>query len=462
MLWWTLRQLRSENTGIRRKAARRLSECPDQRAVEPLITALHDQDIDVADFSAKALGRIGNAPAVSALINSLQLKTLRRHAIVGLCETRDLLAIDPLIEALEWGDAALRNDVILALVKTGTDSAFVAVWKALTHSVPEIIFKDLAQSMKEAEKAHLRTLLFKQMERGGLKHRKSVLRQIRSMDWRPQDNNEKALIALADGQYEKAFGLGVDLTDSMIEILERSSVFELKPLVQAMRGLSDRGVGFDRGIVGPLVKILIDRHSGHIGFDLHEAIIRLLANIGDPQSMRGIFVSLIDHQNFPDGYRGPGDHYYDNEHLLRVALEAAREIGFSAAEFLLQESTNPMSSRLSAQFLGEVGDETAIGRLIELTRDRSCADVAIPALAKVLERSASNVCLEELSRLASLEDATSSFDETRDAEGDYYITHTSCVTSSEVRRLAREELALRGVDRAIEDAEPAEPGTSLP
>jgi HEAT repeat protein len=55
MLWWTLRQLKSEDAGTREKAARKFGESKDRRAVEPLVAALVDEILCVEAAAAKPL-----------------------------------------------------------------------------------------------------------------------------------------------------------------------------------------------------------------------------------------------------------------------------------------------------------------------------------------------------------------------------------------------------------------------
>ena len=58
MLWWTLRQLSSENVAARQKAAQKLGESREPRALEPLVTALKDKDSSVRQAAEEALKRI--------------------------------------------------------------------------------------------------------------------------------------------------------------------------------------------------------------------------------------------------------------------------------------------------------------------------------------------------------------------------------------------------------------------
>jgi len=70
MLWWTLRQFKSQNQSKRIKAAQKLGASSDMRAVGPLITtALNDENSNVREAAAEALEKIGG-PAVNELLQA--------------------------------------------------------------------------------------------------------------------------------------------------------------------------------------------------------------------------------------------------------------------------------------------------------------------------------------------------------------------------------------------------------
>jgi HEAT repeats len=69
MLWWKLRQLKSRNHQIRRRAVKGLGRSRDPRAIAPLTVALNDESYLVRKTAARVLGDIGDARAVRPLIN---------------------------------------------------------------------------------------------------------------------------------------------------------------------------------------------------------------------------------------------------------------------------------------------------------------------------------------------------------------------------------------------------------
>jgi HEAT repeat protein len=97
-----VRALRDGHRGVRREAAAALGEIADVKAVEPLIQALNDEDSFVRPMAALSLARIGEARAVQPLIQALKdpERFVRSYAIWGLRDIAGAGALDPLIQTL--------------------------------------------------------------------------------------------------------------------------------------------------------------------------------------------------------------------------------------------------------------------------------------------------------------------------------------------------------------------------
>ena len=88
MLWWTTQQLRSEDSKVRERAARKLGDSQNPRAVESLVAALADHDLNV-----------------------------RRTAMEGLCKTTDARADELLLVALQDTDTEVQQARILMTIR---------------------------------------------------------------------------------------------------------------------------------------------------------------------------------------------------------------------------------------------------------------------------------------------------------------------------------------------------------
>lgn len=142
--------LKNQNPEVRLYAAIELGKLGDVRAVEPLIAALSDQDMNVRESAIEALGNLGKAavvpliarlqdydagvrsgasdalvkvgePAIEPLIACLKDNDadVRRRAAIALSKLGDVRAVAPLIACLKDNDADMRSGVSDALVKMG-------------------------------------------------------------------------------------------------------------------------------------------------------------------------------------------------------------------------------------------------------------------------------------------------------------------------------------------------------
>jgi HEAT repeat protein len=115
--------LQHSDDDVRWKAAIALGEIGDQRAIEPLTGLLRDDDRFVKSRAAAALGMIGE-PAVPPLISALREGdgNLRWGAAIALGKIRDPRAIEPLIRALTDKYENVRAEAATSLAAMGKDA----------------------------------------------------------------------------------------------------------------------------------------------------------------------------------------------------------------------------------------------------------------------------------------------------------------------------------------------------
>ena len=97
----------------------------DERAVEPLIELLKDNNINIRQRSVDALGAIGDKRAVVPLIELLKDEDnhIRQQSVAALGAINDKRAIEPLIKVLkDDGDWGVREQSEYALVKIGKEA----------------------------------------------------------------------------------------------------------------------------------------------------------------------------------------------------------------------------------------------------------------------------------------------------------------------------------------------------
>lgn len=115
--------LKDKNLDIRRMAASILGNIKDPRAVSPLTVALNDENRNVRMMAAWSLAQIGT-PSIESLVAALRDgdSPARGDAAWALGKIKHPRAVEPLIEALEDEKPDIQQDAAKALEKiTGKD-----------------------------------------------------------------------------------------------------------------------------------------------------------------------------------------------------------------------------------------------------------------------------------------------------------------------------------------------------
>lgn len=144
--------LKNRDRKVRRKAScviddigYELKEVGDFQAVGPLIDALKDPTSVVRSHSVTALGKIGGAQALPAVISALKTEAVRSALDIGVCyraiEALHRLgetAAECLIHALKHQDRAIRRKAATLLGKTGEAGAVDLLIIALKDEQPRV------------------------------------------------------------------------------------------------------------------------------------------------------------------------------------------------------------------------------------------------------------------------------------------------------------------------------------
>lgn len=119
--------LKDKDKVVRRKAASDIGKTKDIRAVEPLIEALKDED--VRGNAALALGEIGDRRAVEPLILLLKDKNEihRGNAAGALADLKDQRAVQPLLVVAKNKSekSGVRSNAIAAVIELTRDPKMV-------------------------------------------------------------------------------------------------------------------------------------------------------------------------------------------------------------------------------------------------------------------------------------------------------------------------------------------------
>ena len=98
-----MKSFRKDIFGVREEAAQALGEIKDNRAVEPLIKAVKDEDefVEVRASAALALGDIKDKRAVEPLIETLERPAVAKPVAYALGEIGDERGVEPLKKLLK-------------------------------------------------------------------------------------------------------------------------------------------------------------------------------------------------------------------------------------------------------------------------------------------------------------------------------------------------------------------------
>lgn len=241
--------LTTRSRGACRPAAETLAKIGGSRAAEALCRVLADnaQEVSPREIAARALGAIGGESAVPVLAAALDdeawvvreaaaasLQTLQwtpagvteraRYAIAGK-DWGDLkafgeAAIEPLIDALKYGTVGLAaGRALLALGQAGLDR-LLAVLRDTSRpmSVREVTARVLAEAGDARAIEPVEAML---------DEHDSVLRQVAvwtltRFGWKPSNDRQKALVAIANEDWDELGQLGSAAVEPLLALAEDS------------------------------------------------------------------------------------------------------------------------------------------------------------------------------------------------------------------------------------------------
>jgi HEAT repeat protein len=237
--------LKRESPDLRAEVARALGKIGDARAVDALIEVLKDEDSYVRKNVAWALGKIRDARAVDALIEALkdEDRGVRKNVAWALGEIGDARAVGALIEALRDKDSKVRRSVKLFEMLNDKDSD---VRESVVEALGKIKDTRAVDALIEALKD----------ENGGV--RKSVA-------WALGEIGDKRAV------------------DALIEALKDESSYVRESVIRALGKIGDARA------VDALIEALKDMNS-----DVRKNVAKALGEIGDARAVDELVRMLND------------------------------------------------------------------------------------------------------------------------------------------------------------------------
>src|SRR5580692_1728471 len=121
MLWWKLQRLKSKDPKTRCRMIEEVAQAADLTALAPVAEALADEEPEVRIAAAKALGCFHDDRSVPPLVSAIKDRSaeVRAAAIFSLRQVGDAGAIDALVHALGDYHHAVRWQAAGALNALG-------------------------------------------------------------------------------------------------------------------------------------------------------------------------------------------------------------------------------------------------------------------------------------------------------------------------------------------------------
>jgi HEAT repeat protein len=436
MSFLTLRQLKSKDPEVRRRAAEKLGNSRSKGAIGALVEALDDDSFRVSLAAQKALEQIGSA-AVKPLLTALQdhREQVRRYAAWALGNIGDQRAIEPLTAALKDATWSVRNAAATAL-----DSLH---W----------------QPADEAQRALL-----------------AVARE----KW---TENIQEIIKMGDAAVEPLMNVlkgdrwhGDDAIKALGEIGDASAVMQLVAELKAYHNWDREAAAVALGTIGdtraikPLVAALCDNND-----EVRQAVAEALGKI-DPnwkkskaakEMIRVCVVALNEKEGEarPEaasalGWIGEAEVVEpliaalkdedDKVKVRQATVEALAQVGDVRAFEPLVRALNDEYYRIreaAAVALGQIGDARVVGSLLAKLKAQQwpMARKAAESLRQVLHNHVMQVETDILQEIAHLEDMVE-VQTIYDIQGNVRETSTRPIDCSEIIQLAQQELARRGLE----------------
>jgi len=152
---------KGEDTVGRLHAARRLGASRDPRALEPLVAALGDATRDVRWAAIEALGELGDARAIPALVEYLKRPEAyrwgKRLVAAALGAIGDTAGVDPLLGLLDDEDPFVRRVAAFALVGIGEPRGLDRVATLVKDTADETL-GGVRRELARAEEARRRQM----------------------------------------------------------------------------------------------------------------------------------------------------------------------------------------------------------------------------------------------------------------------------------------------------------------
>jgi HEAT repeat protein len=376
------------------RAVEALGEIGDKRAVEPLFAVLKDTYPYQYEEAAKALGKIGDTRAVEPLIDALKYYHYSHHSVVrqyileALGNLGDQRAVEPIIAALRDANKELRD-----LKEDSTDvyhtrKEAVRALGMLGHSdaVEPLIaaLKDPQKAVRDEAAAALSKIgdnavepLLAALRDSDSDVRKRASEALMALRYKPTDTTQRALILIANQDWDDAVKLGAIAVEPLIAVLRDSKSNMRREVASALEKIG-------KVAVEPLIIMLKDPNA-----EVRLCACSALRKIGDSRAVKPLITLLKDARSDVRHHAAEALTflwYEPADETQRAVMLVANQkwddavkLGAVAVDPLIAVLKDYASRVKAAEALGKIADERAVQPLIEACTDHD-AEVFVKAL----------------------------------------------------------------------------------
>lgn len=207
---------RDQTVEVREEAVIALisNRAPESRAA--LIGALSDQLWPIRSRAADALAAAGWRPDNNPDRARFALARKQWSELVLL---RDA-AVEPLVNALHF--QTVSADAARTLLRLGAPGSNALAAVARDHKTDSSVRESAAMALAEAGDARAVDALLPMLADPDMAVRTSAVWTLERLNWKPADNNQKALVAVAHGDFSALKGLGVAAVEPLLRLAAES------------------------------------------------------------------------------------------------------------------------------------------------------------------------------------------------------------------------------------------------
>lgn len=270
-----LEALTDPDLDVRKQAVAALGDLGDERAVEPLLAALEDPALEAG--AEAALGRLG-APAVGPLVRLIHEKGRTTRASGALRRIDDERAVEPLLAALGDDDPAVRAGAACALGRTGSPEAVEALCDALEDPDPLVAVWSAEALARIGDQRAVAPLV----NRLKTHVSDAAAKALDDLGWTPADDAERTVHLIAKQRYHEIAAIGEGAVEPLVAFLASAGRATSWAGVNTRKRVAGvLGELGDARAVEPLVQLLQDAVSQD-QTELSGAAVAALSSIGAP------------------------------------------------------------------------------------------------------------------------------------------------------------------------------------